>query len=133
MALIGANGSGKTSLLRLIAGQDWPDDGEIKSRKGVQISYLPQNVDLPPSMTAIDAVVQSDSPVAAIVREYTHLLEQGDDVDRAVCFFKDISMASDRHLPPCVQPSVYNLSLQAAGAKLSHGQHDGPECLGAGS
>eukprot|EP00892_Ulva_mutabilis_P000570 jgi/Ulvmu1/10513/UM064_0051.1 len=83
LALIGANGSGKTSLLRLIAGQDWPDDGEIIVRNDAQISYLPQNVDIAPEMTAIDAIVQSDSPVAAIVREYTKLLEQGEDADRA--------------------------------------------------
>lgn len=86
MALIGANGSGKTSLLRLLAGQDWPDEGEVNSRKDIQISYLPQNMDLPPQMTAIDAIVQSESPVAAIVREYTKLLEQGEAVDRHVCF-----------------------------------------------
>lgn len=86
LALIGANGSGKTSLLRLIAGQDWPDEGEIKVSKDAQISYLPQNVDLPPDMTAIDAIVQSDSPVAAIVREYTKLLEEGERADRAVRF-----------------------------------------------
>lgn len=84
MALIGANGSGKTSLLRLIAGQDWPDDGTINVREDIQISYLQQNVELPGDMTAVDAIVQSDSPVAAIVREYTKLLEQGEDADRRV-------------------------------------------------
>jgi ATPase subunit of ABC transporter with duplicated ATPase domains len=78
------NSVGKTSLLNLLAGNDFPDEGTIEIKKGVHISYLPQLVDLPPQQTALDAVVQSDSPVASIVREYNRLLEQGEDVDKKV-------------------------------------------------
>lgn len=71
-------------MLKLLAGLDSPDEGSIEVKKGAHISYLPQVVDLPPHQTALEAVVQSDSPVAMIVREYNRLLEQGEAVDRQV-------------------------------------------------
>lgn len=77
--------AGKTSLLKLLAGTDQPDEGSILVKRNVHVSYLPQLVDLPPEQTALEAVVQSDSLVAATVREYNRLLEQGESVDRQVC------------------------------------------------
>ena len=77
MAIIGANGSGKTSLLRLISGADWPDDGDIHVRKNVQVGYLAQDADLDAGLTAFEAVVQADSPIAVAVRRYHELLVQG--------------------------------------------------------
>jgi ATP-binding cassette subfamily F protein 3 len=46
IGLIGPNGSGKTSLLRLLAGHTQPDGGVIRARKGARIGYLPQDVHL---------------------------------------------------------------------------------------
>lgn len=76
--------TGKTSLLRLLASSDWPDDGEIEIRKGINVSYLEQAVELDGELTAIDAVVTSETPVARIVRDYNRLLEQGENVNRQV-------------------------------------------------
>jgi ATPase subunit of ABC transporter with duplicated ATPase domains len=78
-------GSGKTSLLRLLAQQDWPDEGTIEVRRGAIISYLPQSLDLDQQLTALDAITQSDSPVATAVRKYNRLLGQGEKAARAVC------------------------------------------------
>ena len=72
-------------MLKLLAGSDFPDEGTVDVKKGIHVSYLPQLVELPPQQTALEAVVRSDSPVAAIVREYNRLLEQGEDGDRQVC------------------------------------------------
>ena len=43
VGLIGANGTGKTTLLRMIVGEDEPDEGQIIRAKGKVISFLPQN------------------------------------------------------------------------------------------
>lgn len=42
LGLVGPNGSGKTTIFRLITGEETPDRGEIVIRRGVQIGYLPQ-------------------------------------------------------------------------------------------
>ena len=44
IGLVGPNGSGKTSLLRMMVGELTPDKGEIRITKGVRVGYLPQDV-----------------------------------------------------------------------------------------
>ena len=46
IALIAKNGHGKTTILNILAKNDKPDNGEVVYRKGIQISYLPQEPDL---------------------------------------------------------------------------------------
>ena len=45
VGLIARNGTGKTSLLNILAGVDAPDEGEVVLRSGLRIGYLPQQVD----------------------------------------------------------------------------------------
>jgi ATP-binding cassette subfamily F protein uup len=51
VGLVGRNGCGKTSLLRIIASQQKPDAGEVTQRKGLRIGYLPQEFELDPNLT----------------------------------------------------------------------------------
>lgn len=61
VGLIGANGSGKTTPMRILAGSEMPDSGNISvTRSGLRIGYLAQSVDLPPKSTLRNAL-QLDS------------------------------------------------------------------------
>ncbi|MDC1323289.1 ATP-binding cassette domain-containing protein, partial [Polaribacter sp.] len=51
IAFVAKNGSGKTSILNIIAGLDTSDSGQVVSRKGISIAYLAQNMDLDPALT----------------------------------------------------------------------------------
>jgi ATP-binding cassette subfamily F protein uup len=51
VGLVGRNGCGKTSLLRILAGYQEPDGGEIARRRGLRIGYLPQEFELEPKLT----------------------------------------------------------------------------------
>ncbi|MFW6253959.1 MAG: ABC-F family ATP-binding cassette domain-containing protein [Chitinivibrionales bacterium] len=70
IALIGVNGSGKSSLLNLLTGADTPDSGTISLRKGLRIGRLDQLPRFCPSHTILEHVLCSDVPAARIVREY---------------------------------------------------------------
>jgi ATP-binding cassette subfamily F protein 3 len=51
IGLVGANGVGKTTLLRVLAGEEEPSEGEVRLARGVQVGYLPQNPHLESART----------------------------------------------------------------------------------
>jgi len=79
--LIGRNGSGKTSLLEIIAGRLKPDDGAVASEKGLRIGHLPQVPDLSDTQTVLDAVVSGRRGLLSLRRDISELhrrVEEGD-------------------------------------------------------
>ena len=64
VGIIGINGMGKTTLLRMIAGYEEPDEGQIVRQKGLRLAYLPQNPVFPKDATilsyAYDGIPDTD-------------------------------------------------------------------------
>src|SRR5436305_1074135 len=58
VGLIGRNGTGKSSLLRIVAGMSAPDDGLISRQSGVTCAYVAQEPQFAPGLTVFDAVSQ---------------------------------------------------------------------------
>lgn len=73
IGIIGVNGTGKSTLLKIMAGLEEPDSGEIKLIGNIKISYLPQSPEFKPGKTAINQVFNSADPKLAIIREYEEL------------------------------------------------------------
>ena len=57
VALIGRNGTGKSSLLRALAGQGSLDDGTVWQQPGIRMGYVPQEPPFDPELTVFEAVV----------------------------------------------------------------------------
>lgn len=70
VGLIGQNGSGKSSLLRIIAGADTPDEGVIEKPNDYRINYLSQEPVFDESHTIFEAVFSGDAPLIKTVRRY---------------------------------------------------------------
>lgn len=77
VALVAANGTGKTSLLRILAGKEAPDEGQVVYRKGIRIGWLPQEHGLDENLSVMEAVFNSEVPMMKAVREYECQLEKG--------------------------------------------------------
>ena len=74
--LIGVNGTGKSSLLKIIAGLDEADSGEMTKPNDYVISYLSQEPELNQELTVLSQVFQSEAAVIRVMREYETALIQ---------------------------------------------------------
>ena len=75
-ALIGRNGTGKSTLLATIAGVLQPDEGSVVLNKEARVSYLPQNPDFDCENTILEHIFKSNSPKLKLIREYEELCEE---------------------------------------------------------
>lgn len=74
VGLVGYNGTGKSTLLRILAGVEEPDGGEVRTRRGVTIGYMPQDTSLVSDETVYDYVRR----VSGIAELEAHLGESAD-------------------------------------------------------
>lgn len=78
IGIVAKNGTGKTSLLRIIAGVDAPDSGTVTPRAGLRIAILEQVPQFDPEETVIEACLKGDNETAHTVREYELAMQRGD-------------------------------------------------------
>jgi ABC transport system ATP-binding/permease protein len=76
IGLIGINGTGKSTLLKIIAGIDFQDSGQIVASKDYTISYLSQDPQFNEDLTVLEQVFAGDNPLVQLLREYEGLLIQ---------------------------------------------------------
>ncbi|MDD2414773.1 MAG: ABC-F family ATP-binding cassette domain-containing protein [Eubacteriaceae bacterium] len=70
IGVIGINGTGKSSMLRIIAGKSEPDTGEVQIFGSRRIEYLPQSPEMDKEASVLDQVFQSDTRETNLVRDY---------------------------------------------------------------
>jgi ATP-binding cassette subfamily F protein uup len=80
LGLIGRNGAGKSSLLKIIAGLEKPDDGLLQLTQGLRICYVPQEPVFDASATIFDTVAQGVAEARAVRQQYEEHAE-GVDLD----------------------------------------------------
>ena len=81
VALVARNGTGKTTILRALAGVEPADTGEIVYRKGIQVAFLKQESDFGDAKTVFEAIYESENPILLAIRAYESALLNPDDTD----------------------------------------------------
>ncbi|MBZ9688659.1 ABC-F family ATP-binding cassette domain-containing protein [Clostridium estertheticum] len=76
IGLIGVNGTGKSTFLKIIAGLEVPDNGRILKGSMVNIEYLPQDPEFDPEATVLEQIFKSDTDVMKVIREYEATIEK---------------------------------------------------------
>ena len=76
IGLIGINGTGKSTLLRILAGQENPDSGKITKARNLKVAYLPQNPEFDEGGLVLEQVFAGEWPQMKALREYNRALEK---------------------------------------------------------
>lgn len=78
VALIARNGTGKTTILRTISGEESPDTGQIIYKNDLKVGYLHQEPQLQPHHTVLQAVLLSSQDIVAAIDAYEQAMADGD-------------------------------------------------------
>lgn len=77
VGLIARNGKGKSTLLKIVAGEEPADEGKITLRNGVRVGYLEQEPDFDGNLTVIEACLQRNSEKAQVIARYEQAVATG--------------------------------------------------------
>ncbi|MFP9115087.1 ABC-F family ATP-binding cassette domain-containing protein [Flavobacterium sp. RHBU_3] len=75
IAFVAKNGTGKTSILKIITGQDNPDAGQVVMRKEIKMEFLSQEPNLQPELTIEESIFASDNDILKVIEQYEKALE----------------------------------------------------------
>src|SRR5471030_90336 len=78
VCIVGRNGEGKSTLLRLLAGEILPDDGEVRIQGGARVARLTQEVPQDTAGSVFDVVAAGLGELGALLVQYHHLIAGGD-------------------------------------------------------
>ncbi|OCS47295.1 ABC transporter ATP-binding protein [Ralstonia pickettii] len=123
VGLIGRNGTGKSSLLKIVAGTTSPDDGLIARQSGVTSAYVPQEPEFDPEQTVAEAVAMGVPHAAGLLAEYEALIASMGDAhnDEAMhelqALQSQLEAADAWQLRTRVETTIAQLGLQP-GARI---------------
>jgi len=125
IALIAKNGTGKTSLLNILAGVDVPDTGVVVSRKGLKTAYLSQTDTLDSELTIEETIFNSDNETLKIIEAYENALKDPSDSKSYQQAFEKMEQHNAWDFETQYKQILYKLKLDTLSQKvgmLSGGQ-----------
>lgn len=81
IGFVAKNGTGKTSLLNILSGDDSPDEGNVIFRKNLRVAFLSQEPYLDPKLTVEQTIFTSDNPILKIIENYEKAILNPDDAE----------------------------------------------------
>ncbi|CAD5108841.1 ATP-binding cassette domain-containing protein [Zestomonas carbonaria] len=116
VCIIGRNGTGKSSLLRLVKGDQHADDGDIWRAPGLKIGELPQELPRADERTVFDVVAEGLAEVGALLAEYHHLsqnIHSDADLDKLTHVQQALEARDGWRLQQLVESTLSRLQLPA--------------------
>ncbi len=81
IAFIAKNGTGKTTIMKIINGEDEPDSGQVIMRKDIKMAFLSQVPDLQDELTIEESIFASDNETLKVIEQYEKALENPEDAE----------------------------------------------------
>src|SRR6201996_3780848 len=96
IGLVGPNGASKTTLFRMISGQELPDEGQVSTDRGISIGYFSQDVGEMAGRSAVSEVMDGAGPVSVVAGELKELEtamadpDQADNMDEIIARYGEV-------------------------------------------
>ena len=119
IAFVAKNGTGKTSILNIISGEDEPDSGTVTYRKGLKVSFLPQEPKLNPSLTIEQTIFDSDNDILKIIKSYEDALLNPDDAEAYQKAFEQMEIHNAWDFETLYKQILFKLKLDNLNEKVS--------------
>lgn len=119
IAFVAKNGSGKTSILNILAGKDTPDDGQVVIRKGLRLAFLDQEPNLDANLTVEETIFASDIPVLKIIEAYENALKNPEDADAYQKAFEGMDRYNAWEFETQYQQTLTQLKLEDLSVKVN--------------
>ncbi|SDK30265.1 ATP-binding cassette, subfamily F, uup [Pseudomonas delhiensis] len=116
VCIIGRNGTGKSSMLKLVKGEQMPDDGDIWRAPALKIGELPQELPVADERTVYDVVAEGLAEVGELLSRYHHLslhIQGEDDLTQLACVQQALEARDGWRLQQLVETTLTRLQLPA--------------------
>ena len=125
IAFIAKNGTGKTSILKIISGEDSSDSGNITYRKNIAVSFLSQDPKFDDSLTIEESIFNSDNPILKVIANYEKAILNSEDVENYQKAFEEMELFQAWDFETQYKQILFKLKLDKINQKvgeLSGGQ-----------
>ncbi|MBP0904504.1 ABC-F family ATP-binding cassette domain-containing protein [Mariniflexile gromovii] len=125
IAFVAKNGTGKTSILNIISGDDEADSGTITYRNGIVVSFLSQDPKFNDALTVEETIFASDNPILKVILDYEHALLNPEDADAYQKAFEQMEQYQAWDFETQYKQILFKLKLEDLNMKvgaLSGGQ-----------
>jgi len=119
IGFVAKNGTGKTTILNIIAGIDSPDIGKVITRKNLKVSYLSQDPKLNPNLTIEEIINTSDNYILKIISEYEKALLNPEDTETYQAAFDAMEAHQAWDFETLYKQILFKLKLEVLDQKVS--------------
>lgn len=119
IGFVAKNGTGKTSLLNIVAGDEDPDDGLVVYRKNLKVAFLPQEPNLDPNLTIEETIFASDNDILHIINAYEKALQNPEDAEGYQHAFEKMDAANAWDFETQYKQILFKLKLEDLSKKVS--------------
>lgn len=119
IAFIAKNGTGKTSILNILSGEDQADSGNIIYRKDIRVSFLSQDPKFDEKLTIEETIFASDNPILKVISNYDKSLLNPEDSEAYQVAFEEMEQNQAWDFETLYKQILFKLKLEDLSQKVS--------------
>jgi ATP-binding cassette subfamily F protein uup len=119
IAFVAKNGTGKTSILNILSGDDTADSGNVIYRKDIKVSFLSQDPKFDGNLTVEETIFASDNPILKVIANYEKALLNPEDADAYQKAFEAMERYQAWDFETLYKQILFKLKLEDLNHKVS--------------